>query len=236
MADIMTEVSLPSNGKLYGEDVQWKNRLRAPRLKDRGFGDSTRKLKLQASILDKTLIQPLGMSAYDLHTADFLYLNMRQRQLSKGDAPYKVAVICNGCGTRHELSIKFEDLEVKRLEAPLKLSYKTMEDDELELTYLTPRMLDDCVDNANAYKEEYPECDLSFEDLKTQELFRFVIKKVNGQKLTYAEMTNFISNLLTEDISGIFNVLDSYDFGVQLVQEFKCTNCRKKIRYTIPVG
>lgn len=235
MADIISEFILPSNGKLYSEEVQWKNQIRAPRLKDRGLGDSTRKLKLQASILDKTIIQPLGMSAYDLHTADFLYLNMRQRQLSKGDAPYKVAVVCNRCGKRHELNIKFNELEVKQLAGPLDLTYKTLEEVEIELTYLTPRMLDDCIDNARSYNEEYPECGMSFEDLKTQELLRFVIKKVNGKRLTYAEMTDFIGNLLTEDVTGIFNKLDSFDFGVQLVRKFTCDECGKTVRYTVPV-
>ena len=236
MADIIAEVTLPSNGKLYGEGVQYRNQLRAPRLRDKGLGDATKKNKLQAGILDKTLIQPLGMSAYDLHTADFVYLNARQRQLSKGDAPYRIAINCNKCGRRHEIDIKFTELEIKPLTEPLNLTYKTMEDDELELTYITPRMLDDCVDMANDYLEQYKECGMSFEDVKTQELLRLVIKKVNGKIKTVPEMTQFIDNLFTEDIDGIINVLESYDFGLQLVRETVCKDCGKKIRYIVPIG
>ncbi|MCM1323011.1 MAG: hypothetical protein NC218_02395 [Acetobacter sp.] len=238
MADIITEVILPSNGKLYGDNVQWKNQLRAPRLKDRGLGDSTRKLKLQASILDKTFVQPLGMSAYDLHTADFLYLNMKQRQLSKGNSPYKVAVVCNACGKRHDIDIKFEDLEIKPLLEVPDLSYKMVgeEDMTLELTYMTPRMVDESVEKAREFLEEYSETDLTEDDLKTQELLRMLIKRVNGKILSVPQMTDFIQNMLIQDVDGIMNTVNDFDFGVQLIREFNCDKCGKKVKFLVPTG
>lgn len=235
MPDIVTTVSLPSQGKLYDKQIQWQNQLRAPRLRDRGLGDTTRKLKLQASILDKTLVQPLGISAYDLHTADFVYLNMMQRQLSKGGAPYKISVTCSKCGHVHDLDIDLSTLEIKPLTEASVLEYKTLDDHELVLTFITPRMLDECIDKAKEFKEEFKDTDMSFEDLKTQELLRFIIKTVDGQRLSYDRMTNFISNMYSDDVDGAFEVVKNFDFGVQFTQKTECAGCGKKIVYTLPI-
>lgn len=235
MPDIATQVSLPSQGKLYDKQVQWQNQLRAPRLRDRGLGDTTSRLRLQASILDKTLVQPLGMSAYDLHTADFVYLNMMQRQLSKGGAPYKVSVTCNKCGKVHDLDVDLSTLEIKSLKEAPKLEYKTLDDQVLSLTFITPRMLDECLVKAKEFKEEYPETEMSIEDLKTQELLRFVIKSIDGERLSYAKMTDFITNMYSDDVDGVFETINDFDFGVQFKQTFICTGCSRKMVYTIPI-
>lgn len=237
MPDIISEVALPSKGKIYSVPIQWENQLRAPRLKDRGLGDTTRVLQLQANILDKTLLKPLGISAYDLHTADFTYLNMRQRQLSKGNKPYYVSVKCNNCGKVHQVNVDFAKLEVKYLEEDkLDLSFTTLNDEELELNFITPRMLDDSKVRAQEYKDEYKEVEMTLDDLRTQELLRLVIRSVNGARLTDARMTEFIQNLYASDIADIFAKLEDFDFGVQFKQSFTCDSCGKKIVYTVPAG
>lgn len=236
MPDISVEVRLPSGGKLYGKTIQWENKLRAPRLRDKGLGDTTRKNKLQATILDNTLVQPLGMSTYDLHTADFLYLNLKQRQLSKGNTPYKVGLTCPDCKKKIDVSVPLDELEVRYLTEVTPLEYKTLDDHELELTYITPRMLDECTDKARAFQDEYTDTELSFEDLRTQELLRFVIKKVDGKRLTDPQMTDFIQNMFTTDIDGVFDLLNDFDFGIQFIREEECPKCHKKIKYIVPVS
>lgn len=238
MPDIVTEVILPSNGKLYSPEVAWRNQLRAPRLRDSGFGDTTRKLKLQASILDKTLIQPLGMSTYDLHTADFVYLNYVQRKLSKGGLPYRVAIKCPFCGEEFNVDVPLEELEIKQLEEAPHLTYKTLEDKELVLTYITPRMLDESIVRAADFKSTYKETELDDGALRTQELLRFVIRSVDGRVLTEPQMTQFIQDLYKDDIDDIFNTVNDFDFGLQTLKEVECKNrrCQKKVKYRVPVG
>lgn len=234
MPDFVVEFTLPSNGFIYNKDVVYKNQLRAPRLRDRGFGDTSRKLKLQASILDKTIVQPLNMSAYDLHTADFVYLNWLSRRLSKGEAAYKVSLQCPKCKVQHEISVDMSSIEVKKLNEPLDLKYTTIEGHELSLTYVTPRILDDCIENAIDFKNQYKDTELSLDALKTQELLRLLIKTVDTKVLTYPQQTDFIMNLLDKDIELIMMVVNSFDFGLQLEKEFTCPECGKKIRYSIP--
>lgn len=238
MPDIVTEVTLPSNGKLYSPEVAWKNQLRAPRLRDSGFGDTTRKLKLQASILDKTLVQPLGMSTYDLHTADFVYLNYIQRKLSKGGQPYVVALKCPFCGREFSVTIPLDELEVKPLEEAPQLSYTTLEGKELVLKYITPRMLDESIDKAREFATTYKETELDDGALRTQELLRFVIKSIDGKVLTEAQMTQFIQNLYKDDIDSIFDTVNNFDFGLQTFRTQECENkrCKKKIMFRVPVG
>lgn len=236
MSDITVSVALPSQGKLYGKEIQWQNELRAPRLRDRGLGSSTKKLKLQSSILDKTLLQPLGISTYDLHTADFVYLNLMQRQLSKGYAPYKINLKCPHCKKTFVLDFQLETLPVKPLTAAPEYKYTTRDGHELELTFVTPRMLDECVDKATDFMTEYPDTDLAFEDLKTRELLRFIIKTVDGERLTYARMTQFLDDLYSDDADDILQTVNTFDFGVQFKQETICDNCGKKIVYLVPQG
>lgn len=231
-ASITKEFKLPSCGILYGKAIKWENILRAPRLCDRGFGEIVRKNKLQASILDKTIVEPLGMSTYDLHPADFIYLNFIQRQLLKGDAPYKVEVICKSCGKKHSLDISIDSIEIKPLTAYTEPVLTLQDGTEVTVTYTTPRILDSVQSAVEDFKEAYPEADT---DVETQELLRKIIVKVNGEKMTYAQMTSFIQNLLITSVEEILEASITYDWGVQLLRKHKCDACGRNIMFNLPV-
>ena len=235
MADIITEVSLPSKGLIYSKETKWQNQLKAPRLRDRGLADTSRKFKLQANILDNTLVQPLGMSAYDLHTADFIYLNMRQRQLSKGAAPYRILVKCKNCEKLHKVEVDLSDLPIITLSEKPKTEYKTLSEEVIHYTFVTPRILDEAEINARLFKEEYPEVELSEDSLKTQEFLRLIIQDVDGKKLTKAMMTDFIQSMYIEDTDGLFSEAYKADFGVQFRKEIQC-ECGKTIVFDVPTG
>lgn len=239
MSEITCEVRLPSNGKLYGGNIQFKNELRAPRLRDRGLGSSVRANKLQADILDKTLVQPLGMSTYDLHTADFVYLNWMQRRLSKGNQPYKISVTCPHCGTKNVVSVDLTTLPVKVLDsAPAPKKFTTLDGHEVVLKYITPRMLDDSVDKAQEYLSEYPECGLSQALVESIEFGALLIDTIDGESLTEITKFDFVSNMYQDDFDKMFALAAEVDWGVQLSQTTVCQNsrCRKQVRFTVPVG
>ena len=232
--DIIEEVQLPSKGLVYDKEIAWKNRLRAPRLCDKGLGDMTRKNQLQANILDKTLVESLGISAYDLHYADFIYLNFKQRQLTMGNKPFKIQVKCSNpkCQVLHKLDIDLSEIDIKFLEEKPEYLYTTLDGDEIEYTFATPRIFDDAKVNSEEFKETYPETEV---DTQFQELLRLLIKRVNGGKKTYSQMTAFISNLYMSDIMEILNNATNVDFGLNLDKSIKCPNCGKRIDFTIPV-
>lgn len=235
MADIITEVSLPSRGLIYSKEIQWENQLRAPRLKDKGLADTTRKFKLQANILDNTLEQPLGISAYDLHTADFTYLNMRQRQLSKGGKPYKILVRCKGCGKIHKIDVDLSQLDVVALKEKPEYVFETTNGEKIRYNFITPRILDDSVSKAASFREEYPEIELDDGSLKTQEFLRLIIKEVEGKRLTYPQMTEFISLMYIDDVDALIYQAGIAEWGIQFTKELTC-DCGKLVVYEIPVG
>ena len=235
MADIITEVSLPSKGLIYNKEMTWQNQLKAPRLRDRGLADTTRKFKLQSNILDNTLVQPLGISAYDLHTADFIYLNMRQRQLSKGSAPYRILVKCKNCSKLHKVEVDLSDLPVVVLENKPKLEYETRSGEIVHYTFVTPRVIDNADINAKLFREEYPDIELDEEALKTQEFLRLIIQDIDGKKLTKAMMTDFIQSMYIEDTDELFNIATQANFGVQFRKELEC-DCGKTVVFDIPTG
>lgn len=230
--DIVEEVSLPSCGLIYDKEIKWNNRLRAPRLCDKGIGDLTRKNKLQAGILDKTLLEPLGMSAYDLHTADFLYLNLIQRQMSKGNKPYKIKIKCAKCGYENFIDFDLSKLSITRLKEKPIYEYKGLDERTYALNFITPRILDDAREQADVFKEKYPDSD---QDVYVQELLRLLIKNVDGRELTFSQMTGVISDLYLEDVDGIIVEASKAGFGVDLKQETKCQGCGRMIPFNLPV-
>lgn len=230
--DIIEEISLPSCGLVYDNEIKWNNRLRAPRLCDKGIGDMTRRNKLQAGILDKTLLEPLGISAYDLHTADFLYLNLMQRQMSKGNKPYKIKIKCSKCGYENVFDFDLATLSIDRLKEKPVYEYTGLDEKVYTLNFITPRILDDAREQADLFKERYPDND---QDVYTQELLRLLIKEVDGRDYTYSQMTGIINNLYLEDVNGIIVEASKADFGVNLRQETTCQSCGKIIPYNLPV-
>ena len=230
--DLIEEVVLPSKGLVYNKEIKWSNRLRAPRLCDKGIGDMTKVNKLQASILDKTLLEPLGMSAYDLHTADFLYLNFMQRQIAKAGKPYKIKIACPHCGNSIDVEVNLDDLKINYLTEKPVYEYKTLEDEVIEYTYLTPRRLDEAKEKAELYREEYPEDD---QDIELRELLRSVILTIDGIKPTHSQLTDFIDNMYVEDVNNFIAKIMDVNFGLDLNQTTKCTKCGKTIKYILPV-
>ena len=165
-------------------------------------------------------------------------MNLKQRELSKGNTPYKVSITCPNpeCNKYITLDVPLNELEVKYLDEPEQLEYTTLDGKVLSLSYITPRMLDECTDKARDFQSEYPESGMSFEDLRTQELLRFVILAIDGKKPTPPQMTDFIQNMYTDDIDGVFEKLNNFDFGIQFVRETTCPKCGRKVKYVVPVG
>lgn len=232
--DLIEEFTLPSKGLVYDKEIKWQNRIRAPRLKDKGIGDLTKKNKLQAGILDKTILEPLGISAYDLHTADFLYLNFKQRHLSSASKPYKVRVKCPFCQTQQDLDVDLGNIKINYLQEKPSYEFTTMDGETLKYTYLTPRKIDEAQEAADLFKEEYPETD---QDVQLQELLRAVIVSIDGVKPTHSQMIDFISNMYIEDSEKFLTELTTVNFGLDLNQSAKCSNpnCNRPFNYILPV-
>lgn len=225
------EFELPSRGKCYDKEIKWRNILRAPKLKDRGFGDILKKNQIQASILDKTIEEDLGMSTYDLHPADFVYLNFIQRRLLKGDEPYKIRVKCRNCGKEDDVDIPLEEIEITTLK---EYSHQEvmMGDTKIVVRFATPRILDAVGQEVELFREEFPDAE---GDLEMQEYLRKVIVSVDDKRLSYPQMTSFIQNLFLTTAEEILEKSLQYEWGMQLIRKHICSACGKVMTYNLPV-
>lgn len=227
--DLIEEVSLPSEGKIYEKEIKWKNQIRAPRLCEKGIGDLTRKRKLQANVLKKCLQEDLGIDPYDLHTSDFVYLNLRQRMAARGNE-MDLTLVCQSCGARSPITVDLSKLNITKPKLPFDLIYKTADDHEIKLRYFTPRILDDIKQAVEDFKEQFPEAD---QNISLQETCRAIIVTVDGEKKTFTQMTHFLLNCYEIDLIRMIDKAAATNFGPQLIQRKKCPNCGEEIVYSV---
>ena len=230
--DLIQEFSLPSKGKIYQGEVRAEGRIRAPRLCDKGIGDLSRRNKIQAEVLNKTILDPgLGIDAYDLHVGDYTYLNLIQRIVSRGK-DMKLTVTCPYCGATKEITIDLSEVKINPPKLPLDLTYETRSGDRIQLRFYTPRLLDNIRYNTEKFKEDFPD---ATQDVGLQESARALIVSVNDEKLTYSQMTNYLLNSYEMDLIDMVEKAVNTGFGPVLVQSTTCSNraCRKKITFSI---
>lgn len=227
--DLIEEVHLPSEGVIYKTQIEPDNRIRAPRLSDRGIGDLSRKNRIQADVLNKTLLNPLGMDAYDLHISDFTYLNLRQRMAAKG-SEMDLTVRCGHCGFTENITVDLSELRINPAKTPFDLTYTMKTGEELELRFFTPRILDSIRTNIDKFKDQFPE---ATQDISLQETCRALIVSVNGETKTYSQMTSFLLNSYEVDLVAIIDKAAATNFGPVLTQRRKCSKCGQEIVYSV---
>ena len=226
--DLIEEFSLPSEGKIYKTEIKWENRIRAPRLCDKGIGDLSKKNKIQAGVLEKCILEPLGINPYDLHSSDYTYLNLKQRMAAKG-SKMMLDIRCQ-CGNHQEEEIDLNEVKIVKPKLPFDLNYTMATGEEIELRYFTPRILDQIKDNVSRFKEDYPD---ATQDVSLQETCRAIIVSVDGEKLPYSQMTNFLLNSYEVDLINMIDKVLSTNFGPVLIQKRRCSECKNLITFSI---
>ena len=226
--DLKEEFNLPSKGKIYGKEITANYIIRAPRLCDKGIGDLSRRNKIQASVLKKCLDPTPEIDPYDWHTSDFTAANMAQRMAARGkDMVLKLR--CD-CGNEQIETIDLSTIKITQPKLPFDLTYTTKEDKKVELRFFTPRILDDIRSNIEDFKEQFPEAD---HDIGLQETCRALIVSVDGTKMPYSQMTNFLMNCYEVDLYGMIEKATATNFGPVLIQKRKCQKCKREIVFSI---
>jgi hypothetical protein len=186
------------------------------------------KNKIQAECLKKCLEPTPEVDPYDWHTSDFTAANLAQRMAAKGKI-LPLIIKCS-CGYQEEIKVDLSTIKINKPKLPLDLEYTTSTGDLLQLRFFTPRILDSIKVNIDKFKEEYPE---ATQDLGLQETCRALIVSVNGQKLPYSQMTNYLLDSYEEDLIKLIDKAFSSNFGPVLLQTRKCGKCGKSITFSI---
>lgn len=226
--DLKEPFNLPSDGKIYGKEVTAEYTIRAPRLKDKGIGDLRFRNKIQSECLKKCLEPTPEVDPYDWHTSDFTAANLAQRMVARGKN-MPLLVKCT-CGHQEEIEVDLSTLKINRPKLPLDLEYETRSGDIVQLRFFTPRILDSIKVNIDKFKEEYPE---ATQDLSLQETCRAIIVSVNGEKLPYSQMTNYLLESYEVDLNGMVDKVFSTNFGPVLIQTRNCSKCKKLLTFSV---
>lgn len=227
--DLKEEFKLPSGGEIYKTKIESQYTIRAPRLSDKGIGDISRKNKIQAGVLEKCLEPKPALSPYDWHTSDFTAANLAQRMAAKGK-DMELLLNCQHCGNSQKVTIDLSTIKITKPKLPFNLEYELSSGQKLELRFFTPHILDDIRANIETFKEDFPE---ATQDLGLQETCRALIVSVDGEKLTYSQMTTFLLDCYEVDLVGIIDKVTATNFGPVLIQKRKCKKCGVDIVFSV---
>lgn len=219
---------LPSNGKFYQKEINPNIVLRSMTTSDemKRLGQSDRPNYLMASVIDDCLVEDVGISAYDMILPDYQFLLHKLRIVTYGNE-YKVNSTCPYCGYTNESTIDLDNLEVDEISDEVN---KYIEFDlpkskhHIKLRMQTPRILDDIVLEAKEAKKKSPNMQgdpaflLSLEKL---------IDTVDGERLKYLDMQQFITNMPMMDTNYIVKCAQKVNeiFGIKMEVNDTCALC-----------
>lgn len=145
---IAEEYTLPSNGKVYTENVNPVIKIRSMTTQEemKRLAPSERAYKNICEIIDDCLVEDPGISAYDMCLADYQFLLHKLRVVTYG-SDYNTSSMCPYCASENSGSVNLNDLPVtyynrddfaKLSEFVLPVTKK-----KITIRMQTPRMIDD---------------------------------------------------------------------------------------------
>ena len=226
--------TLPSKGMIYDSPINPEVTLRSMTTMDelKRLSPNENEFQVLANLIEDCIVGNLGMRVYDLCIGDFTFLLHKLRIVSYG-AEYKMLVECPKCHSLEEQIFDLETLETieykKGLEDLLKISLP-MSKIDISLKFTTPRMIDTIARKRKEYLKKNPEAiDPQFL-LNIEEL----IDEVDGKKLSFPELENFVQNLPIKDANFIIQKAEEFNRAIGLDTTFinECKVCG----YTYPVS
>lgn len=237
---MLTETyTLPSKGKLYGEDFPEEITVRSMttseekmRLGNQGF------LQTMCNILDATASFPEGFDAKKLSVFDFHFLMYKMRAVSYGPT-YKVSVTCPHCGKTTICRVNLDDLAVEYLpeafEDPFDIGPLPVSGDILQCKYSRVVDMLNTERKAEEMLEKYPEYEGD-----PRYILNMVSKihAINGKEVTNLEKQLYVERMLAMD-SNYFQQMYTRSVGtVGMTTECheECSSCGGSLVFDLPVN
>lgn len=207
MADftIAQDYTLPSEGKVYGQDVTPNVKLRSMTTVEemKRLNHSDKPYKVMSEIMDDCLVEKIGISAYDLCIADYQYLLHKLRVVTYG-TDYKLSSTCPYCGTVNTHTINLDELSTMPFDED---EYKKYSEfilpvcqKKIKLRMQTPRMLDDISSKAKEYRRKNPQAHGDSAFLFTLES---LIDTIDDERVERFKILPFVQKLSMKDTNHI---------------------------------
>lgn len=234
------DFTLPSRGEIYTPSFDPHVKLRSMTVMEDMKRLSMDELtnEVLADIIDACTISELPISSYDMCMGDFEYLLHKVRVITHGQK-YPMIVGCPNpkCNSVHKQEFDLEELKIKEFtteEFFNALSFNLpVTKHEIKLKMMTPRLQDLINRKVKEYKAELEEkggnVSLDYTPLIT---LQYVIESVDGKKMDYISIQEFIKQLPSSDYNYIMKKQAKANGMIGLNKEFmvNCSKCQKPFK------
>lgn len=230
-ANVAETIILPSQGKVYEEDVNPEIILSSMTTKHEmlRLSSNENSQKLMSDILDDCIQTDVGISAYDMCLADYQFLLLKLREVTFGN-DYTMTVICPYCNARTDVDVDLDDLEVKEFTDEV-LKYSEIElpisGDTIGLTLQTPRI----IDTINKQVKQAQRKTHTRENQNILYSMLNVITTKNGEPFNTISEEQWLRNLPLADTNYIMDAIDKLNssFGVIMAVDTVCNVCGEDV-------
>lgn len=226
---IANEYTLPSQGKVYDKEINSTFKLRSMTTVEemKRLNHSDKPNKNIAEIIDDCLLEPIGISAYDLCLPDFQYMLHKLRIVTYGPN-YKLTSNCPWCSTTNNNIVNLDDLTLKEFNEEAFAKYIEFElpstKRQIRLRMQTPRILDNIACRVKDVRKKNPEFEGDPAFLFTLEE---LIDTVDGRIPEKFKIGEFVKKLPMMDTNLILKSGEKLNdlFGLDKSLEHTCSVC-----------
>ena len=182
-----------------------------------------------AEIIDDCIQNDIGISSYDMCLPDFQFLLYKLREVTFGNE-YEMSCICPFCGTRQDIVVDLDDLEIKEFSDEI-FDYMEVDlpqdESTVEITMQTPRMLDMINKEVKQAKKKLK----NKENPQILYLMLDSIIKKDDESFNSIEGETWLRNLPLGDANRILSAIDKLNssFGMDLSVYHTCNFCGEEI-------
>lgn len=222
MEDFTKKVQIPSNGLFGVKEVTIRN-LKSREEKILYMMKDYRYLR---DIVKSCITEPTDINVDKLHPNDILTLLFHLRDLTFGPK-YFQEYICPTCGTKQNVEIHIDEMEIGYLdidELTSKLTVKLpVSGDEVILRYLNQEEIDK-IEREAKKRAKYNNADVD-EIEYGMKLCKLIESVKDKEFKTDSEKEAWLEGLSMADVNAIHRTFDSIPFGIDTTIITPCANC-----------
>ena len=224
---IQETFTLPSKGQIYDKPINPDITLRSMTTMDelKRLSPSDLPYKNMCDMIDDCMVGDKQISSYDMCLGDYQFLLHKLRIVTYG-SDYNMVTVCQNCGKVEEKVFNLEELEVLEYDESfndLLSLHLPIIDKDIVLKFQTPRELDNVVKK----KREMLAKNKTMLDPTLMLTVMSGIDLVDGNKLNFVQLENFVQNLNMKDVNLILNRIDSINekVGIDTTVYNRCSQC-----------
>lgn len=219
--------TLPSLGKIYDVEVNPNVTIKSmtTEQEQKRLAITDYPYKMLCEIIDDCIVDPIGISSYDMCIGDYQFVLYKLRTVTYG-SEYNIDAKCPYCGYTRKETVNLDELSTMKYSEEFD-KYRTFKlpktEDEITLNIQTPRMLDNVVNATREYKAKFPNAS----DPTLTFTIKSLIQKVNGKKPDLMKIDQWIKSLPMADVNTIITYAEKMNslIGVDTQLILHCDLC-----------